>query len=167
MFGSIDGFLKEWKDESQITASYLAALTDASLTQAITEGHRDLGRIAWHIAQTIPEMMHRTGLTFDGPEVDAPVPSASAAIADAYLQVSAAFAEAIDARWTDESLDLEDEMYGNQWKRGFTLTCLVSHEIHHRGQMSILMRQAGLRVPAGYGPAKEDWSKMEIPPPPI
>ena len=167
MFMSIEGFLTEWQGESAVTATYMAALTDASLTQTIIDGHRDLGRIAWHIAQSIPEMLQRTGLTFDGPPADTPVPSAAATLAEAYLQASAAAAEAISAQWTDESLDLEDDMYGSQWKRGFTLRCLVSHEIHHRGQMSILMRQAGLRVPAGYGPAKEDWAKMEIPPPAV
>jgi uncharacterized damage-inducible protein DinB len=51
-------------------------------------------------------------------------------------------------------------MYGQRWKRGFTLTALVEHQIHHRGQMTVLMRQAGLRVPGIYGPAREDWASM-------
>jgi uncharacterized damage-inducible protein DinB len=30
--------------------------------------------------------------------------------------------------------------------------------------MTVLMRQAGLRVPGIYGPAKEDWASMNMPP---
>ena len=49
-------------------------------------------------------------------------------------------------------------MYGQRWTRGFTLHALLEHQIHHRGQMTVLMRQAGLRVPGIYGPAREDWA---------
>ena len=59
--------------------------------------------------------------------------------------------------WNDESLLESDEMYGDSWKRGTTLTILISHQAHHRGQMTVLMRQAGLLVPGVYGPSKEEW----------
>ena len=51
-------------------------------------------------------------------------------------------------------------MYGMSWKRGTTLSILVNHQAHHRGQMTVLMRQAGLMVPGVYGPAKEEWASM-------
>ena len=37
------------------------------------------------------------------------------------------------------------------------LMTLINHQNHHRGQMTVLMRQAGLTVPGVYGPAKEEW----------
>jgi len=42
---------------------------------------------------------------------------------------------------------------------------LIQHQNHHRGQMTVLMRQAGLTVPGIYGPAKEEWGNfgMEAP----
>ncbi|HZG18224.1 MAG TPA: DinB family protein, partial [Candidatus Bathyarchaeia archaeon] len=46
------------------------------------------------------------------------------------------------------------------WKNGFTLRALLMHEVHHRGQMTVLMRQAGLTIPGIYGPAKEEWAAM-------
>jgi len=58
-------------------------------------------------------------------------------------------------------------MYRSKWSRGFTLHCLGDHETHHRGQMSILMRQAGLVVPGVMGPAKEEWEKMGMQAPEI
>jgi uncharacterized damage-inducible protein DinB len=56
-------------------------------------------------------------------------------------------------------------VFGKTWRRGFTLTILVHHEIHHRGQMTVLMRQAGLRPPAIYGPVREDWATTGVPEP--
>lgn len=34
------------------------------------------------------------------------------------------------------------------------------HEIHHRGQLTILMRQAGITVSGLYGPSKEEAAAM-------
>ena len=58
-------------------------------------------------------------------------------------------------------------MYGERWTRAFGLKVCVDHQIHHRGQLTVLMRQAGLRVPSLYGPAKEDWSQMGMKPPTV
>ena len=57
---------------------------------------------------------------------------------------------------------LKDEinMYGQMWTREATLTSLVVHQIHHRAQMTVLMRQAGLKVPGIYGPSKEEWGQF-------
>ena len=44
-----------------------------------------------------------------------------------------------------------------------TLFYLIAHQTHHRGQMTVLMRQAGLRVPGIYGPAKEEWAAFGAP----
>lgn len=56
-------------------------------------------------------------------------------------------------------------MYKEKWTIGLTLSILISHQIHHRGQMTVLMRQAGLRVPGVFGPSREEWAefRMEAP----
>ncbi len=50
-------------------------------------------------------------------------------------------------------------MFGMMWPRGLTLQVLIRHEIHHRAQMTVLMRLAGLRVPGIYGPSREEWAE--------
>jgi uncharacterized damage-inducible protein DinB len=167
MFTRIDDFEACWKTESEGTLRVLGALTDASLGQATAAQSRTLGRIAWHLTVTIPEMMGRTGLALSGPEEEAPVPARAADIVEAYAGASRALMEAIRSSWTDDSLEESDDMYGQRWKRGATLLALVSHQAHHRGQMTVLMRQAGLRVPGVYGPAREDWSTMGMEPPAV
>lgn len=111
--------------------------------------------------------MERTGLHVEGPAEHDPVPASAKAIADAYVRSAKSLTAAIRKEWTDASLDTKDEMYGEQWSRGETLTVLVLHQTHHRGQMSVLMRQAGLAVPGLYGPAKEEWSQWQMQPPSV
>jgi len=167
MFPTIQSFLEVWVHESASTQKILNALTDASLSQSVSNDHRTLGRMAWHIAQTLPEMMHNTGLTVAGVDAHAPVPSSAKTIADGYAAASASLVKELQANWTDATLGEMHSMYGQQWPRRLTLQVLVMHQNHHRGQMTVLMRQAGLAVPGVYGPAKEEWGAIGMPSPAI
>ena len=71
---------------------------------------------------------------------------------------------AVQTQWTDETLGEVRNMYGEEWRNGVTLRILIQHEIHHRGQMTVLMRQAGLRVPDIYGPTREYWLERGMQP---
>ena len=167
MIHTIVDFVSQWEHRSSATQSLLDALTDKALAQPVADGHRTLGRIAWHMVQTLPEMLGQTGLEPEGPGVDAPVPETATEVAEAYRAAAASLLEQIRSRWTDATLDEEDDLYGTKWKRSFTLGALIHHEIHHAGQLSVLMRQAGLPVTGAYGPAKEEWSKMGMEAPTI
>jgi len=158
MYTTIQDFLQTWNTESASTAKQLDAITDKSLTTKVADGHRTIARVAWHITTTIPEMMFYTGMKLNKLlKPDSPVPATAKEISDAYKAISVALVEKIRQDWTDESLEIEDELYGEKWKRRYTLNVMINHEIHHRGQLSVLLRQAGIKVPAIYGPAKEDW----------
>ena len=167
MFRTIADFVTSWSAESAGTLREFNALTDASLSQAITGDHRTIGRIAWHLTATPREMMERTGLHVEGPAEDAPVPDSVRTIVDAYTRTSASLLAAVQREWTGESLTVVDEMYGEQWARGATLFVLIVHQAHHRGQMTVLMRQAGLTVAGAVGPAKESWAQWKMQPPAI
>jgi uncharacterized damage-inducible protein DinB len=158
MFRRVADFQKAWEQERAGTLKILRGLTDASLARAVTDHDRTLGRMAWHLAQTVSEMMPRTGLSVTEPAPDAPVPKDAAAIVAAYETASKKVADEIASNWTDATLEIEDDMYGQSWPRGQTLQALVVHQAHHRGQMTVLMRQAGLTVPGVYGPAREEWA---------
>jgi uncharacterized damage-inducible protein DinB len=166
MFRRVADFQKAWEQEKSSTLKVLGALTDVSLTQAVTRDDRTLGRMAWHLATSLGEMMERTGLTVGGPAYDAPPPASAAAIVSAYETASKAVAAGV-AAWSDATLEVEDDMYGEKWPRGLTLQVLVVHQAHHRGQMTVLMRQAGLKVPGVYGPAREEWTAFGMQPPAV
>ena len=167
MISTIAEFEEMWTQESNGTRKLLAELTDRSLSQAVAKDHRTLGRLAWHITTSIGEMMNRTGLQVSGPPMDAPVPATATAVRDGYDEAARSLLAEARAKWTDASLQIEDEMYGQKWARALTLAILIAHQTHHRGQMTVLMRQAGLRVPGVYGPAREEWAAMGAPPPEV
>jgi len=167
MYKTIEQFEHIWNHEHAATLKVFQAMTDESLTQAVADGHRTLGRIAWHITTTIPEMCDKMGLEIDAVKETDPVPATAQEITDAYLKVAQELLSKIKTDWQDDTLETEVDMYGQRWKRGFGLQACVDHQIHHRGQMTILMRQAGLRVPGVYGPAKEDWSEYDMEPPTV
>ena len=158
MIKTIEEFLINWRHESESTQKILDTLTDKSLGQEVSPDDRTLGRIAWHIVTTLGEMMSRTGLDFESDPHDAAVPASAAEIAGAYRSTNEAMVAAIKEQWTDESLSELKEMYGEQWTIGNVLGILTAHQTHHRGQMTVLMRQAGLLVPGVYGPSREEWA---------
>jgi uncharacterized damage-inducible protein DinB len=166
MFRRVPDFLTTWEHERTGTLRLLKTLDDRSLAQATSAADRTLGRLAWHLTTTIAEMMERTGLAIGGPPHDAPVPATAQEIVSAYETAAQRLAQQV-AGWPDAALETEDDMYGERWPRGRTLLALVTHQAHHRGQMTVLMRQAGLKVPGFYGPSKEEWVNYNAQPPEV
>ena len=163
MLRTIEDFQKDWAYEAESTGKILNALTDESLSQKVTPDGRDLGFLGWHLTQTLGEMLGLVGLKIDAPGFDKECPKNAAEIAAAYEKAAKSVTDEIGKNWTDETLLQTDNMYGDTWARGLTLFYLIAHQAHHRGQMTVLMRQAGVPVPGVYGPAKEEWAAMGAP----
>jgi uncharacterized damage-inducible protein DinB len=164
MIRRVSDFLEDWAYEREATLKILHRLTDASLGRKVCDEGRTMGYLAWHLVLSMGEMMRRTGLSLGGPPEDSPAPASALAIAEAYEAVSEALEQGIQSTWTDEILEKEDEMYGERWKRGKTLGVLILHQAHHRAQLTVLMRQAGLKVPGVYGPSREEWQSFGLQP---
>ena len=163
MYRRIADFQEDFAQESAATLKVLAALTDAALGQRVTPDGRSLGRLAWHLVGTLHEMPASAGLATAAAAAEAPVPATAAEIAAAYQRAAAAVRAAVDGAWSDADLDGEIALYGESWKRGRVLSALIKHEAHHRGQMTVLMRQAGLPLPGVYGPSREEWAAYGMP----
>ena len=166
MFRRIDDFLQAWQGQSESTAKYFALLDDENIGQTVVDGHRSLGQIAWHIVTTLPEMMNQVGLGLASVGHETMPPSTAAEIAKSYEAVAKELAEAVKSQWDDAKLEEVDSMYGMDWPKGLTLRILIDHEIHHRGQMNVLLRQAGVKPPGIHGPAKEEWKERGMDEPP-
>ena len=167
MIRTIADFERLWSQELESTQTVLKHLTTESLTKPLGPDVRTLGRVAWHIVTTIPEMMERTGLKLEGVTHDAPIPATAKQIFDTYNRAAIGVLEQVRNTWKDETLLIEDDMYGEKWQRGASLLSLVLHQTHHRAQMTVLMRIAGLSVPGVYGPAKEEWKANGMEPPAV
>ncbi len=160
MFRTIEDFLETWNNETESTLKIFRTLTSDSLNQKVYSEGRTLSRLAWHITETLAEMPQHAGLQCAISIEDGKQFANITLLIETYMRFSQTVADAVKAQWNDAMLLEEIPMYGEQWKRGFVLSVLILHQTHHRAQMTVLMRQAGLKVPGMYGPAKEEWAAM-------
>lgn len=160
MYTTIAEFVEEWNQEAASTQKVLDTLTDSSLQQSVAPEHRTLARIAWHVVTSTPEMLNEFGVTVEKVENSSTIPSSAKEIADTFRKVSADTMDAVKQQWTDASLKEMQVVFGMDMQKAVTLSLLIKHIIHHRGQMTVLMRQAGLNVPGVYGPSRDEWSQM-------
>jgi uncharacterized damage-inducible protein DinB len=165
MFNSIDEFLREWESEVAITERLFDQITDGSLSQKIAANHFTLGQLAWHITYSVREILSAKQLVFDGPENEGDCPTKASEILETYRRVNTNMVNAMKMQWKDENLEDVMNVYGSDWSNQQTLRMLINHQIHHRGQLTVLMRQASLFVHGTYGPSREQWSQMGMSPP--
>ena len=163
MYYKLSDFIFDWNYESESTIKVLSNLTDESLNKKVHEKVRTAGRLAWHITTSIGEMVHRTGLTFETVDEQVPIPASVSEIVKSYKQASENMIAEIKSKWNDETLMKEDVMYGETWTKGKTLGILTTHQIHHRAQLTVVMRLLGLKVPGIYGPSNEEWAAYGMP----
>ncbi|MFC0215491.1 DinB family protein [Paenibacillus chartarius] len=160
MYNSIQEVTEDLLNEAYLTQKVLEALSDASLAQPSAAGHRTLGELAWHLVTAHGAILGEAGLKFEAP-VEEVVPASAAELAESYKKASEAAVSAIKSQWTDATLQESRNMWGMM---EFTVPGLIAmfirHQAHHRGQLTVLMRLAGLKVPGVYGPSQEEWAAM-------
>lgn len=160
MFDSVKTATGDFTRLGDATHKLLLTLTDDSLNQKSWSEGRSLGQLAWHITCAIGDMGSKSGLEIDGPsEEKDPMPKTAAEITVAYKKASESLLNELP-KFTDSDLARVIDAWGMKWTVGTMLDVLIAHEIHHRGQMTILMRQAGLVIPGMMGPAKEEMEEM-------
>jgi uncharacterized damage-inducible protein DinB len=159
MYQTGNDFLQHYGWESGITQNAMNALTDESLSMSKGEGQHDLRQLAWHVATSFGYM---TQAGWDLPEYtyEAPAGLTAKQIQDKFAEFTARVNE-IAAGKTGEDMAQVHRLFDTQdWSLSQALGIIISHEIHHRGQMTVLMRLAGLTVPNIYGPNYEDTQAM-------
>jgi len=158
MYRVIKDFTTDFKYETESTLKVFKALTDTMLQTKVHDKVRNAGFLAWHIIYTIKEMPEKTGLHVLLKEQVNYNSETVEELCKLYEQATESLLAAVSENWSDEMLLVEDEMYGEKWKRGVTLSILLKHQAHHRGQLEIIMRLCGVLVPDVYGPSNEDWA---------
>ncbi|MED3622578.1 DinB family protein [Neobacillus thermocopriae] len=167
MYVTIADFIREWNWEASLTQKVLEGLTDDSLNQKVYPEGRTLGRIVWHFTTNIPEYLAHFGLKMDEIKYAEKVPTSAKEIVETFKQISSSAAKAIEEQWTDETLKEVQIAFGRKETNAQILMGLIKHIIHHRGQATVLMRQAGIKPYGVYGPPKEDWIHLGVEHPPL
>lgn len=154
MYRKVEDFLEDWTVSFKGTANVIKAMTDEKLGQSIVEDHSSLGWLAWHLVGAAGAFGQFAGFEVQGPGRNDLQPTSVQEISQAYEAVAQAIKEEA-AKITDEDLLGEVKSFTGETKRGKLLRGLIDHQTHHRGQMTVLLRQAGLSVPPVMGPTKE------------
>lgn len=164
MFNTIHDFETIWKEETESTLRIFNLLNDKNFHQKPHPDVRDAATLSGHIVHTIGEMITRTGMMIDGYHEDAQTPWTVAELVENYKQQSSAVLRQIISEWDDKALSDEVPMYGEIWTKSKILQVLVMHQVHHRGQLTIVMRLMGNPVKGVFGPAREEWTAFGMTP---
>lgn len=159
----IEDLLQELEQEAPATRRVLERVPDKQLDWKPHEKSMTLGQLAMHVANlpgAIAEIS--TNKSFD---VKTPIPRPGATSTSQVLALfdeSIARAKVILSRMSDDQLATPwSMMNGSQelWSipRGaFLRSVMLNHWYHHRGQLTVYLRQTGALVPAVYGDSADE-----------
>jgi len=162
-----DGLLAEFDHEMATTRKHLEHVPDDKLSWTPHDKSMTLGRLASHLA----ECPGWTGAMTDQDEFDIAPPDGSFDYQPADFGTRAEIVDNFDksvADARDKIAAKSDTELMAPWnfKKGgevmFTVPKMVAiqnhvikHAIHHRGQISVYLRQVGAPVPQTYGPTAD------------
>ena len=159
----IDGMLQELEQEALTTRRVLERVPDDRLAWRPHPKARSLGELAMHIATT-PGGVARLSATSpaQAPDFGAdPMPARAADLLPA-LDGSLDDAKAVLRGFDDAALAATWRlMRGDRellaMPRGALLRAIMlNHWYHHRGQLTVYLRQLGVPVPSVYGPSADE-----------
>lgn len=162
MYKTVAEHVADYREDMTEAAKLFDALTDESLKREVAPGYWTLDQLAWHMITARAGLLKRLDVSIDY-ELPKDPPASAAEIARHYREGGEAVLAAVEAQLKDERLTEPVDFYGMAWDGSKLLWEMLKHETHHRGQMTVLMRQAGLAVHGVFGPSKEEREKMGIP----
>ena len=160
MYSRIKDFVSDWESEALATIKIFSEITEEVKSIRSNDKIRSLEKLAWHITHTLTEMPFRAGLMKEDYLDHKPIPESFEEIISIYKKYSGELINLVLDEWNDENLIEEIDVYEQKWERRNILAILVKHQIHHRAQMTTLMRFHNLTVPGIYGPSKEEWESF-------
>ena len=164
MSNELQTFLSVWDEEAKKTEAMIRALPQGQYDFRPDAGGRSLGELAWHLAEVDAFMTY--GIERGVFEMGAKPPGLErprtiAELAPGFQRIHA---DAVERVRKLSAADLGRELMfftGTPVTiRQILWTMLLHHQIHHRGQLSVLCRLAGGVAPAPYGPNREEMAKF-------
>lgn len=158
----IDAFLQELEHEAKTTKRVLERVPDNKLGWRPHQKARTLGELALHVAGT-PGAVARLAAQSEiqAPDFKDPVPNSAAELIPA-LEESIATARQVLGSMDDATLNSTWRMKRNGQeimaipRAAFLRSIMLNHWYHHRGQLSVYLRQLGVQIPSIYGPSADE-----------
>jgi uncharacterized damage-inducible protein DinB len=159
---TVEELIQELEQETHATRRVLERIPEDYLDWRPHPKSQSLGQLAMHVA-TIPGALAEVSMRpFD---VGTSIPRPSAESVDQLLEtLSRSVAQAIEilrsmgdrglaAQW--QMLDGERELWALP-RGAFLRTTMLNHWYHHRGQLTVYLRQLGVPLPAVYGDSADE-----------
>ena len=159
-----DALVGEFTHEASVTRKLLERLPEDKLAWKPHEKSMSLGRLASHLAE-IPEwggtIVNDDVFDMDASDYSPKELTSRQAVLDAFDQSGEAFKKQL-AGVSDEKLHEIWKMKqgGNVVVEMPRIACLrgfiMSHAVHHRGQLSVYLRENDVPIPSIYGPSADE-----------
>ena len=160
MYSNVQDFLTQYAYESAATNKLLAAVSDANFNVEPNSKVRSTGRLSWHIAKAVSEIGSLLPITITKATAE-DKPETAAAAAALHRKSADELMAAVKSTITNDMLNNEINAWGMKMTVASTLWMIVAHEIHHRGQLQVVIRVVG-DVPVGVvGPTDEEMKAMQ------
>jgi uncharacterized damage-inducible protein DinB len=159
---AIETMVQELEQEAQTTRRVLERVPDDQLAWKPHDKSMSLGQLALHIATmpgTIAELSRLS--PFPLPKFEQPSAASAAELVPALDQSV--------AKATTILRGMEDADLAQMWRvvdgdrevmaipvGGMLRMIMLNHWYHHRGQLSVYLRQVGVPVPSIYGPSADE-----------
>src|SRR5260221_7544669 len=92
-YTTVKEFLDDWAFEGSSTQKVIDNLTDESLKQSVYSDGGTLGKLGWHLTETIGEMLGRTGLKVFSPDMTQYNAASAAQLKECYKHASESLVE--------------------------------------------------------------------------
>src|SRR5215470_4474067 len=158
LMNPVETFFAVWERESQKTVETLKMLPTGQYDFRPDASGRSLGELAWHLAELdayVSFGVASGSLSAEAKPANIKRPLTIEALAPGYRQIHEEAKERLRAL-TALDLDKEMQFFGSTLTVNSLLwDVMLLHSIHHRGQLSLLIRLAGGVVPQIFGPTRE------------
>ena len=154
MYRKISDFVTDYQAEYLKTLAVIRAIPGELLSSRVDPKGMTLGELVFHITQAKEKITSQIGFQYLPSILEVEAPGNTESLVDIYSRTAARLIEIVSSRTEDAVLETIFPVYGSVWTVGQTLSVLVKHEIHHRGQLVIGLRVLGQEVPDVYGPAR-------------
>ena len=160
----LERFLQTWDREAEGTMKVLKALPAMQYDFRPDPGGRSLGELAWHLAEGDAYMSYgiergdfSMGM-MKPPNIERP--RTVDALAPGYERIHREAVERI-RKLSVEDLDRAIPFFSGPLPiRHILWDAIISHGVHHRGQLALMCRLAGGQTPGLYGPNREEMAAM-------
>ena len=159
----IDGLLQELEQESQTTRRVLERVPNEQLAWRPHPKARTLGELALHVA-TVPggvAQLIASPSPAQAPQFTDPAPKSAAELLPALDQSLAKARTALGGMDDDTVMATWKLMAGDREifaipRFALLRSIMLNHWYHHRGQLTVYLRELGVAIPSIYGPSADE-----------